>query len=85
MFDALVWLTLQKKRGELTATESRTIEAFLLLDRWWALDLAVVMSVSAEEALSLDFLRAGPGHAQVDAVEVRDEAPQHEPRGFRVR
>ncbi len=35
---------------------------------------------------ALDFLRTGgPGHAQVDAVEVRDEAPQHEPRGFRVR
>ena len=53
LFDALVWLTLQQKRGELTENEASTIESFLLLERWRALiDLAVVMSVSAEEALS---------------------------------
>lgn len=53
LFDALVWLILQEKRGELNTTEARTIEAFLLLERWRSLiDLAVVMSVSAEEALS---------------------------------
>lgn len=53
IFDALVWLTLQERRGELTATEARTFEAFLLMDRWQGLiDLAVVMSVSAEEALA---------------------------------
>lgn len=53
LFDALVWLTLQEKRAELTGDEARTIESFLLLERWRTLiDLAVVMSVSAEEALS---------------------------------
>jgi predicted NUDIX family phosphoesterase len=53
LFDALVWLNLQEKRAELTADEARTIEAFLLLERWRTLvDLAVVMSVSADEALS---------------------------------
>jgi len=53
LFDALVWLTLQEKRGELNAAEARTIEAFVLLDRWRALiDLAVIMGVSPEEALS---------------------------------
>ena len=53
IFDALVWLTLQEKRGELTGEEARTFEAFLLLERWRNLiDLSVVMKVSAEEALS---------------------------------
>ena len=53
IFDALVWLTLQEKRGELTATEARTFEAFLLLERWRSLiDLSIVMTVSAKEALS---------------------------------
>ena len=53
LFDALVWLTLQKRRGELTSQEAVTIESFLLLDRWRTLiDLAIVMSVSADEALS---------------------------------
>ena len=52
LFDALVWMTLQEKRGELTASEARTIEAFLLLGRWRRLvDLAIVMNVSAQEAL----------------------------------
>jgi len=53
LFDALVWLTLQEKRGELTGNKARTIESFLLLERWRTLiDLAVIMNVSAEEALS---------------------------------
>ncbi len=52
VFDSLVWLTLQEKRGELTSDEARTIESFLLLDRWIQLiDVAVVMNVSASEAL----------------------------------
>jgi len=52
LFDALVWMTLQERRGELTSDEARAIEAFLLLDRWRTLiDLAVVMNVSADEAL----------------------------------
>jgi hypothetical protein len=53
LFDALVWLTLQLQRGELTASEATIIEAFLLLPRWRNLiDLPVVMSVSAEEAIT---------------------------------
>jgi predicted NUDIX family phosphoesterase len=53
LFDALVWLTLQQQRGELTASEAKIIEAFLLLPRWRNLvDLPVVMSVSAEEAIT---------------------------------
>jgi predicted NUDIX family phosphoesterase len=53
LFDALVWLLLQESRSELTANEARTIEAFLLLERWRRLfDLNVVMSVSAEQALA---------------------------------
>ncbi len=53
LFDALVWLTMQRQRGELTADEAQTIEAFLLLDRWRTLvDLTVVMNVSAEDAMT---------------------------------
>jgi predicted NUDIX family phosphoesterase len=53
IFDALVWLTLQRQRHEVTADEAQTIEAFLLLDRWRSLiDLAVVMNVTPEEAMT---------------------------------
>jgi predicted NUDIX family phosphoesterase/thymidylate kinase len=53
LFDALVWLALQERRGELTGDEARKIESFLLLERWCTLtDLVVVMAVSAEEALA---------------------------------
>ncbi|HXQ69536.1 MAG TPA: hypothetical protein VN844_03585 [Pyrinomonadaceae bacterium] len=53
LFDALAWVTLQQKRGELTGHETRTIENFLLLERWSSLiDLVVVMNVSAEQALA---------------------------------
>lgn len=51
LLDALVWLTMQERRGEVTANEASIVESFLLLDRWRRLiDLAVVMSVNAEEA-----------------------------------
>lgn len=53
LFDALVWMTLQKKRGELTVEEERTIKDFLILERWRSLiDLTVVMSVSGGVAIS---------------------------------
>lgn len=53
IFDALVWLTLQRQRHEVTADEAQIIEAFLLLDRWRSLiDLAVVMNVSPVEAMT---------------------------------
>ena len=52
LFDSLVWLTLQEKRGELNAEETKTFERFVLLDRWRTLtDLVVVMNVSADQAL----------------------------------
>jgi predicted NUDIX family phosphoesterase len=53
LFDALVWLTLQSQRGEVTAAEAKTIENFLLLERWRTLiDLAVVMNVNPEQAIA---------------------------------
>lgn len=53
LFDALVWLMLQRERGELTSEEAKTIEDFLLLERWRTLiDLAVVMNVAPDEAIS---------------------------------
>jgi predicted NUDIX family phosphoesterase len=52
LFDALVWLTLQRQRHEVTADEAQVIESFFLLDRWRSLiDLAVVMNVPADEAI----------------------------------
>ena len=52
IFDSLVWLLLQRERGELTQQEADTIEAFMLLDRWRSLvDLSIVMSVDAEIAM----------------------------------
>jgi len=52
IFDSLVWLTLQLRRGEITSEEAGTIDSFLLLKRWRTLiDLVVVMNVSAREAL----------------------------------
>lgn len=52
VFDALMWLTLQRRRGELTHTEAKVIEAFMLLDRWRSLiDLAVVLNVTPELAM----------------------------------
>ena len=53
IFDALVWLTMQRQRHEVTADEAQVIESFLLLDRWRSLtDLAVVMNVPPEEAMA---------------------------------
>jgi predicted NUDIX family phosphoesterase len=52
LFDALGWLSMQKRRGELSAEEASTVEAFFLLERWRILiDLVVVMRVSADEAI----------------------------------
>lgn len=52
IFDALVWLGIQARRGEVTHEERNTIESFLLLDRWRSLtDLAVAMRVNANVAM----------------------------------
>ncbi len=52
LFDSLVWLTLQKKRGEVTSNEATTIDSFILLDRWRSLiDVPVVLSVSVKDAI----------------------------------
>lgn len=52
LIDALVWMTLQGQREELTYDEARTIESFLLLERWSSLiDLGVMMNVSSNEAI----------------------------------
>src|SRR5260370_29818988 len=53
IFDALVWLTLQLRRGEITGEEADTIDSFLLLERWRRLtDLVAVMNLPANEALA---------------------------------
>jgi len=52
LLDALMWLTMQERRGEVNAAEARTIESFLLLDRWRSvIDMPVVMTVSVDEAM----------------------------------
>lgn len=53
IFDALVWLNLQLQRGEITSEEAKTIDSFLLLERWRTLtDLVAVMNVPPQEALA---------------------------------
>lgn len=52
IFDALVWLTMQRQRDEVSAEEAKVIEQFLLLNRWRSLiDLAVVMNVPPKAAI----------------------------------
>jgi predicted NUDIX family phosphoesterase len=51
-FDALMWLELQLRRGQVTADEARTFSDFVLLDRWRRLvDLTIVMEVAPEIAI----------------------------------
>jgi hypothetical protein len=51
LVDSLVWLIMQKNRGELTPDETARFENFVLLDRWTSLiDLALVVYVDPEEA-----------------------------------
>jgi len=58
LFDALVWLELQQKRGEVLPAEASQIENFLLLDRWKNLiDMVVLFTVSPGESLLRE---AGP-------------------------
>ncbi len=59
LFDSLIWLTLQKNRGELTDDEFKRFENFVLMDRWKRLfDTTVVLNVSS--AIALD--REQKGH-----------------------
>jgi predicted NUDIX family phosphoesterase len=52
LMDSLVWLVMQKARGEITATDASCFESFVLLDRWVSLiDLALVLYVDPDEAL----------------------------------
>lgn len=51
-FDALVWLELQDKRGQLSAIEKSTFEAFILLERWSRLtDLTVLLRTDPDTAM----------------------------------
>ncbi len=52
LFDALIWFQTQSKRGELSEDELKTIENFLLMDRWKDLfDLVAVLHANAHTAL----------------------------------
>lgn len=51
-FDALVWLELQKRRGQVAPDEASAFSAFVLLDRWRTLvDSSFVMRVSPRVAM----------------------------------
>lgn len=51
-FDALVWLELQTRRGQVTEDEKRVFSEFVLLERWRSLvDVTVLMKVDPEKAL----------------------------------
>jgi predicted NUDIX family phosphoesterase len=50
--DALIWLSLQVKRGQVTRDEAEVFERFVLLERWRSLvDLTVVMTASPRAAM----------------------------------
>lgn len=52
LMDSLVWLVMQKNRGEISSEEATSFERFALLPRWTSLiDLALVMYVDPKEAL----------------------------------
>lgn len=51
-FDALVWLELQRKRGQVTGEENKAFSSFVLLERWRSLvDLTIVMTAEPQTAL----------------------------------
>jgi predicted NUDIX family phosphoesterase/predicted ATPase len=51
-FDALVWLELQARRGQVTEGEKQVFSEFVLLERWRSLvDVTVLMKVDPEKAL----------------------------------
>jgi hypothetical protein len=53
LMDSLVWLVMQRARGEISAADASCFEGFVLLDRWVSLiDLALVLYVDAAEALN---------------------------------
>ncbi len=50
--DALIWLELQRRRGQVSEKERRAFEQFMMLDRWRTLvDVTVLMSVKPSEAM----------------------------------
>jgi predicted NUDIX family phosphoesterase len=52
LFDTLLWLQRQLRRGEVTSDEVDRIERFLLMERWTRLvDLVIVMTVNPDEAI----------------------------------
>jgi predicted ATPase/predicted NUDIX family phosphoesterase len=51
-FDALIWLELQFRRGQVSADESRTFSDFVLLERWRSLvDVTILMTAEPSVAL----------------------------------
>lgn len=51
-FDALIWLELQLRRGQVSEDESRTFASFVLLERWRSLvDITTVMTAVPTVAL----------------------------------
>lgn len=59
LFDALVWLDLQRKRDQITEDEQRVFESFVRLDRWRKLiDVVVILHASPGVAMG----RENNGH-----------------------
>lgn len=65
IFDSLVWLQLQYRRGEVSRDELNTIAKFMLLERWRNIvDLVVVMRVQPQKALEREtatLISSAPG------------------------
>ena len=52
LFDTLIWLRRQIRKGELTSEEPKEIEDFLLMDRWRRLvDLVLILKADSETAI----------------------------------
>lgn len=61
LFDARIWLELQRRRGQVTDEEARVFSSFVMLDRWNAFeDLVLVLRATPSTAMDRERL-ASPG------------------------
>lgn len=58
-FDALIWLELQLRSGQVSEEESRTFSDFVLLERWRSLvDVTILMTATPAKALHRENMNA---------------------------
>lgn len=58
-FDALIWLELQMRSGQVSEAENRTFSEFVLLERWRSLvDVTILMTATPTKALQRENVNA---------------------------